>query len=315
MSWFDMRVRALREETHDILGVELASADGAPLPFDWLPGAHVDLHLPGGLVRQYSLVSRPADGHLYLAVKREAESRGGSRWLHEGLRLGQILRVGAPRNLFALEAGSDEVVLVAGGIGITPLLAMYRSCRATGRPVRLHYFARERSGLAFHQELDGQADVFLHVGLDRTAQNGRLAELLSEHATKAGLYCCGPAGFMQQVRERALVEGWPESALHQEHFQAANEPTSAGSFELVLAASGRQVRVGAGESVVAAAARAGVEIALSCGMGICGCCLTRVLDGVPSHCDDYLNADQKASGNWILPCVSGCSSMRLVLDC
>jgi len=315
MSWFDMRVRALREETRDILGVELASVDGAPLPFDWLPGAHVDLRLPNGLVRQYSLISRPADSHLYLAIKHEAQSRGGSRWLHEELRLGQILRVGAPRNLFALEDGSGEVVLVAGGIGITPLLAMYRSCRATGRPVSLHYFARERSGLAFHQELEGQTDVFLHVGLDRAALNDRLAELLSAYATKAGLYCCGPAGFMQQVRERALVEGWPESALHQEHFQAANAPTPVAGFELVLAASGRQVQVGAGESIVAAAARAGVEIPLSCGMGICGCCLTRVLDGVPSHCDDYLDADQKVSGNWILPCVSGCSSTRLVLDC
>ncbi|TCD19982.1 oxidoreductase [Pseudomonas sp. IC_126] len=315
MSWFDMRVRALREEARDILGVELAVEDGAPLPFDWLPGAHVDLRLPDGLVRQYSLVSRPADGHLYLAVKREPESRGGSRWLHEALRLGQILRVGAPRNLFALDDGSDAVMLIAGGIGITPLLAMYRSCRETGRPVRLHCFAREQSGLAFHRELEGQADVFLHVGLDRAALQDRLTELLSEHATKAGLYCCGPAGFMQQVRERALAEGWPESALHQEHFQATKEPTPAGSFELVLSASGRQVQVGAGESVVAAAARAGVEIPLSCGMGICGCCLTRVLDGVPSHCDDYLDADRKASGNWILPCVSGCSGARLVLDC
>lgn len=314
MNWFEMRVRALREEARDILGVELTPADETPLPFDWSPGAHIDLRLPDGLVRQYSLVSRPADGYLYLAVKREPDSRGGSRWLHEGLRLGQVLGVGAPRNLFALHDGSGDVLLVAGGIGITPLLAMYRACRAHARPVRLHCFVRERAGLAFRRELEGQADVHLHVGLERAALHDRLGELFSARDAQASLYCCGPAGFMQQVRERALAAGWPEGALYQEHFQAPAEPASATAFELVLAASGRQVQVMAGESVVAAAARAGVEIPLSCGMGMCGCCLTRVLEGLPEHRDAYLGADEQASGEWMLPCVSGCVGTRLVLD-
>ncbi|MBE7376675.1 MULTISPECIES: PDR/VanB family oxidoreductase [Pseudomonadaceae] len=315
MSGFDMRVCALREEARDVLGVELAPADGVPLPFDWAPGAHVDLRLPNGLVRQYSLVSRPADGHLYFAVKREPGSRGGSRWLHEDLRLGQILGVGEPRNLFELHEGSGEVLLIAGGIGITPLLAMYRACRANARPVGLHYFARERAGLAFRRELEEQADVHLHVGLERAALHDRLGELLSMRGERASLYCCGPAGFMQRVREVALAAGWPEKALHQEHFQAQAEPVTTTGFELVLAASGRQVRVIAGESVAAAAARAGVEIPLSCGMGMCGCCLTRVIEGQPVHRDAYLGAAEQASGEWMLPCVSGCAGARLVLDC
>jgi len=315
MNWFEMRVRALRDEARGVLGVELAPADDAPLPFDWSPGAHVDLRLPDGLVRQYSLVSRPADGHLHLAVKREPDSRGGSRWLHEGLRLGQVLGVGEPRNLFALQDGPGDVLLVAGGIGITPLLAMYRACRAKARPVRLHCFARERAGLAFRRELEGQMDVHLHLGLERAALYDRLGELLSRRGAQASLYCCGPAGFMQQVRERALAAGWPDGALYQEHFQPPTELTTATGFELVLAASGRQVQVMAGESVVAAAARAGVEIPLSCGMGMCGCCLTRVLDGMPEHRDTYLGAAEQASGVWMLPCVSGCAGGRLVLDC
>lgn len=314
MNWFDMRVCALREEARDILGVELAAADGGPLPFAWAPGAHIDLRLPDGLVRQYSLVSRPVDGHLYLVVKREPDSRGGSRWLHEGLRLGQVLGVGAPRNLFALHDGPGDVLLIAGGIGITPLLAMYRACREQARPVRLHYFVRERAGLAFRRELESQADAHLHVGLERAALHDRLGELLSMRGELARLYCCGPDGFMQRVREVALAAGWPEQALHQEHFQAPGEPVSATGFELVLAASGRQVQVRAGESVAAAAARAGVEIPLSCGMGMCGCCLTRVLEGLPEHRDTYLGAAEQASGEWMLPCVSGCVGTRLVLD-
>jgi vanillate O-demethylase ferredoxin subunit len=314
MSWFDMRVRSLREEAREILGLELVPLNGEPLPFSWAPGAHVDVRLPDGLVRQYSLVSQPADGHLYLAIKREEPSRGGSRWLHEHLRLGQTLSVGEPRNLFALEHGEGEVLLVAAGIGITPLLAMHRACRASGRRVQLHYFARERPSLAFLAELQGQERVYLHAGLERTALHDQLGALLSPRREEASLYCCGPAGFMQRVREQALEAGWPENALHQEHFQSSAEPLAAGGFELVLAASGQVVQVAVGETLVAAASRVGVTIPTSCGMGMCGCCLTRVIEGTPEHHDDYLGAAEQASGDWILPCVSGCSGTRLVLD-
>lgn len=314
MSWFDMRVRSLREEARDILGLELVSLSGEPLPFSWSPGAHVDVRLPDGLVRQYSLISQPADGHLYLAIKRDASSRGGSRWLHEHLRLGQTLSVGEPRNLFSLEDGEGEVLLIAAGIGITPLLAMHRACRANGRQVQLHYFAREWPGFAFLKELSGQNQVYLHAGLERAAVHDQLGALLASRHAEANLYCCGPSGFMQRVREQALEAGWPENALHQEYFQPSVEPAVAGGFELVLAASGHAVQVAEGEPLVAAASRVGVTIPTSCCMGMCGCCLTRVLEGAPEHRDDYLGAAEQASGDWILPCVSGCSGTRLVLD-
>jgi ferredoxin len=139
-------------------------------------------------------------------------------------------------------------------------------------------------------------------------------ELLAVRNPKASLYCCDLTGFMQQVRELAQGAGWPEQALHQEHFKAPDEPDSETAFELVLAASRTQVHVRAGESIIDAAARVGVEIPLSCGMGMCGCCLTRVLEGVPAHRDSYLDVDEQASGAWILPCVSACASGRLVLD-
>lgn len=211
MSWFDMRVRSLREEARDILGLELVPLNGEPLPFSWSPGAHVDVRLPDGLVRQYSLVSQPADGHLYLAIKRDGSSRGGSRWLHEHLRLGQTLSVGEPRNLFSLEDGEGEVLLIAAGIGITPLLAMHRACRARGRQVHLHYFAREWPGFAFLKELSGQNQVYLHAGLERAAVHDQLGALLASRHAEANLYCCGPSGFMQRVREQALEAGWPET--------------------------------------------------------------------------------------------------------
>lgn len=180
MSWTPLQVRALRLEADDVLGVELAPPGPAPLPFDWAPGAHVDLRLGNGAVRQYSVVSLPEDGHVYLGIKREKASRGGSQWLHEHLRLGARVEVGLPRNLFSLQPGTGQVVLVAAGIGITPLLAMYRQCQAQGRSVRLLFFTRDAEQVPFIQYLDANTEV--HAGLrapmiDHRVPGGTLAGL------------------------------------------------------------------------------------------------------------------------------------------
>lgn len=316
MSWVEMRVRGLREEAVDILAVELCMPDAAPLPFAWTPGAHVDLQLGDGLVRQYSLTNLADQSGLHLAIKREPDSRGGSRWLHEQLRIGARLRVGEPRNLFPLQDGGDEVWLVAAGIGITPLLAMYRHCLRRGRPVRLLYFARSEAHLAFASTFAGDARASLICGLPPSEVSARLRAELPTWRPGLQLYTCGPAVFMEQVMAQAAAADWPEEARHQEHFQAPANPVEVQvGFELALARSGQRVTVQAGESLVAAAARVGVFIPTSCGMGMCGCCMTRVLSGTPEHRDQYLSDAEQASGEWLMPCVSGCQGARLELDC
>ena len=313
MSWSALHVRSLRLEADDVLGIELAPVDAAPLPFTWAPGAHVDLRLGNGAVRQYSVLSLPEDGHLYLGIKREPASRGGSRWLHEQLRLGAQIEVSAPRNLFALQPGSGPVTLVAAGIGITPLLPMYRQCLAEGRPVRLLYFTRETRQAPFIQRLG--ADVQWYGGL----RAGQIAELLARQfpawQTEAGLYCCGPTGFMDTVEQAALKANWPATALYREHFQA-QQPANpeAHSFSLELRRSGCEVQVQTGENLIQAASRAGVNLEFSCGMGMCGACVCRVLEGEPEHRDECLSDAQRQSGEWIAPCVSGSRGTRLVLD-
>jgi vanillate O-demethylase ferredoxin subunit len=313
MSWSALHVRSLRLEAEDVLGIELAPADATPLPFTWAAGAHVDLRLGNGAVRQYSVLSLPEDGHLYLGIKREPASRGGSRWLHEQLRLGAQIDVSAPRNLFALQPGSGPVTLVAAGIGITPLLPMYRQCLAEGRPVRLLYFTRDTRQAPFMQRLG--VDVQWFGGL----RAGEIAELLGNQfpawQSEAGLYCCGPVGFMDRVEQAALRADWPATALYREHFQA-RQPVNveAQSFSLELRRSGCEVQVQAGESLIQAAARVGVNLEFSCGMGMCGACVCRVLDGEPEHRDECLSDAQRHSGEWIAACVSGCRSSSLVLD-
>lgn len=319
MSWVEMKVRGLREEAEGILGLELCSVSGDGLPFSWTPGAHVDLQMGSGLVRQYSLTNLAEEGCLRLAIKREPESRGGSQWLHEQLRLGARLQVGTPRNLFALQPGTSPVVLAAAGIGITPLLAMYRACRAQQRPVHLYYFSRSPVHSAFLDQLQSQPDVSLFSGLSSAEIAQQLPGLLAGRQPGSQLYSCGPHGFMDCVFESAIVAGWPRDVLYREHFQAplqlADAPANqAQAVQLMLTKSDKQVAVQSGETLVAAAARVGVEITTSCGMGMCGACMTRVVSGEVDHQDQYLSDAERASGMWIMPCVSGCSGNELVLD-
>ncbi|WP_339486529.1 PDR/VanB family oxidoreductase [Pseudomonas sp. EL_65y_Pfl2_R95] len=320
MNWVEMKVRGLREEAEGILGVELCAVKGDALPFSWTPGAHVDLQLAGGLVRQYSLTNLADEGCIRLAIKREPRSRGGSQWLHEQLRLGARIQVGVPRNLFALQPGTGPVVLMAAGIGVTPLLAMYRACRAQQRPVQFYYFSRSLAHSAFLAELHAQPDVSLFSGLSSADIAAQLPQLLANRQPGSQLYSCGPQGFMACVAEQATAAGWPSTAQHREHFnaplQAPELPTThqVPTVQLVLAKSAKQVLVNAGETLVAAAARVGVTIATSCGMGMCGACMCPVLSGEIDHRDQYLSDAERQSGRWILPCVSACSGEELVLD-
>lgn len=320
-----LRVASARMIAADIRLFELVSADASALP-GWSAGAHVRVHLPTGLVRAYSLCNTPQQRDRYvIAVKREAASRGGSAWMHEQLGEGSVLQVAAPQNAFPLIADERAPLLLAAGIGITPLYAMATELAQQGRRHRLHFFARSLGHAAFFHELAGVSHgVSIHLGLDGREADAAIAATLAATACATPLYVCGPAPFIEAARRHALAAGWHAHDFHAELFAApgaaAPLPASAPSsdaeapFELVLQRSGVQCTVLPGQSIVAAAAQVGVVIGTSCGEGFCGSCESRVLDGQPLHRDSVLSATERTSGTTMLPCVSRCSGARLVLD-
>jgi ferredoxin-NADP reductase len=303
----DVLVVARRDEAAGVVGVELALPSGEALPV-WAPGAHIDVELPGGLTRQYSLCGDPADsGRWHIAVLREADGRGGSRWIADELTAGTTLRVRGPRNNFPLQP-ADRYVFVAGGIGITPLLPMIRAVEAAGADWVLHYGGRTRASMAFLGELSLFGDrvrVYPHdeVGLLD------LGSVLDGPA--ALVYCCGPTGLIEALEARC-----PAGTLRVERFTAAPVATDGpeSAFEVVCERSGVTVTVPPGTSVLDAVEDAGVGVLSSCAEGICGTCETTVLEGEPDHRDSLLTEDEKSAGDTMLICVSRCRGARLVLD-
>lgn len=320
MSGGSLTVRVARKaiEAEGIASFELVSVDGQPLPA-FAAGSHVDVQLPGGLTRQYSLCNDPAESHRYLiAVLRDAASRGGSAAMHEQVKEGDTLVISAPKNHFALAHEAQSHLLLAGGIGVTPLLCMAERLVHSGAVFEMHYCTRSRSRTAFVQRIEGSAlagRVQFHFDDGAPAQRADIAALVGPPRPGQHLYVCGPQGFMDAVLARARTQGWPEAQIHYEFFGAAPAAGGeTGAFEVKLASSGRVVPVPAGVSVVKALADCGVVVATSCEQGVCGTCLTRVIDGVPDHRDLYLTPEEQAAGDQFLPCCSRAKSALLVLD-
>lgn len=323
MALLSVMVTRKTVEALDICSFELAAADGGALPA-FSAGAHVGVLLPGGLSRQYSLCNDPAESHLYqLGVLRDAASRGGSATMHDQVQVDDLLQISPPKNHFALAPGATRSLLLAGGIGITPLLCMAERLAHTGAAFELHHCSRSLARTAFVERIRRSsfaAQAFWHLDDGDAAQRLDLAALLGtaqqpRPADGVHLYVCGPKGFMDAVLGGARAAGWPEDQLHCEFFGAA--PAAAdgdAAFEVQLASSGRVVVVPAGQSVVQALAGAGVEVLTSCEQGVCGTCLTRVLAGQPEHRDQYLTPEEQALGDQFLPCCSRSCSPRLVLD-
>lgn len=306
-----------RAETPGIAVFELQAPEGGALPA-FTAGAHVDVHLPNGLVRQYSLCNAPSDGARYLlGVQLAADSRGGSRAMHEQLAVGARLRIGAPRNLFALQPQARHSVLVAAGIGITPILSMAEHLSESGQSFELHYVVRSIEAAAFLPHIRASAFAHrlqLHLGGGASAPHLSPSAFVPAAHSDHHLYVCGPGGFMDAVFGAARERGWAAAQLHQEHFGAAPPARAAGSFELLLARSGRRITVAPEQSAVQALAAAGVVVPTSCEQGVCGTCLTRVLDGVPEHQDLYLSPDEQAANDQFLPCCSRARTACLTLD-
>jgi len=313
------RVRLARKtiEAQDVCSFELVAADGGALaPFS--AGAHVDVHLDDGLVRQYSLCNDPRETHRYLiAVLREPASRGGSVAMH-ALGEGQEIEISEPRNHFALARDARSHLLLAGGIGITPILAMAEQLAAEGAAFEMHYCTRSADRTAFMQRLraaEFAPRVQFHHDDGPATQKLDIPALVVRPQPGTHLYVCGPTGFMDAVLSAARSAGWAESTLHREYFAGTATATdSDGTFDVQLASSGALIRVAADQSVVAALAAAGVQVSVSCEQGVCGTCVTRVLGGTPEHRDLFLTDEEHARGDCFTPCCSRALSPRLVLD-
>ena len=315
---FSVRVARKTVEAEGICSFELVRADGQPLPA-FAAGSHVDVEVPGGFTRQYSLCNDPAETHRYLiAVLRDAGSRGGSQAMHDRVNEGDTLTISAPKNHFALAHDARGHLLLAGGIGVTPLLCMAERLARIGADFEMHYSTRSKARTAFLTRIGASgfsSRVTLHFDDGPDAQRLDIAALLARPEPGRHLYVCGPKGFMDAVIATARAQGWPESRIHYEFFGADVAPVAGdGAFDVKLASSGRVIRVAADLSVVQALVQAGVSVATSCEQGVCGTCLTRVIEGEPEHRDLYLTPEEQAAGDQFLPCCSRSRSPVLVLD-
>ncbi|SCB26786.1 PDR/VanB family oxidoreductase [Cupriavidus alkaliphilus] len=314
----EVRVARRTEEAEGIVSFELAHACGADLP-PFQPGAHIDVHIPGGYVRQYSLCNPANETRRYvIAVLRDAQSRGGSAALHDCVVEGDALRISVPRNHFRLHPGANHSLLFAGGIGVTPMLCMAEQLHREGRPFTLHYCARSWGRMAFHDAISGSdwaGHVQLHFDDGAPGQKLDLQLALDTACADTHLYVCGPRGYMDTVLGQARAGGWSADRLHYEYFKA--EPVhkeSDGAFEVEIASTGTVVMVPADKSIAMVLNEHGFNVSMSCEQGVCGTCVTRVLSGLPDHRDAFLTTEEREANDQMTPCCSRSKSPRLVVD-
>jgi tetrachlorobenzoquinone reductase len=308
----DVRLTAISFAARDTNLYEFRRPDGARLP-PFEPGAHIDLHLPNGLVRQYSLLVPEHDPQRYLiGVKRDAASRGGSRCVHDDLHVGDTLKISVPRNNFALVEDAAHVVLIAGGIGITPLRCMVQRLQALDRSWELHYSCRSRVDMAFIDELGTCKQAKLHFDDENDGRVLGLAAIIEGAPKNSHLYCCGPQPMMAAFE--AATQTWPREQIHVEYFTPKDEPARTGGFVVELARSGQEFFIPPGQSILQVLYEAGIDVDYSCELGICGACETRVISGIPEHRDSVLSEEDQASNTKVMICCAGSKTDRLVLD-
>lgn len=308
-------VHTLRYEAEGIISVELRPhGDTVFAPFE--AGSHIDLHLPNGLVRSYSLLNAPSDqGRYVVGILRDRKSRGGSEFVHSQLRVGSTLQISQPRNNFKLDSEAPHSVLVAGGIGITPIYCMFRQLLALGKSAELIYCARSRKEAALLEQLSGLGAKVLYHFNDEKDCAPDLAKYLAGQPADTHFYCCGPTPMLDAFESTCEALGYPHA--HIERFAAAELPPSADaqqSYDVELKKTGKTVQVGAGLNLLDVLLQAGCDIDYSCREGVCGSCETKVLDGDVDHRDGVLTKAERAANASMMVCVSGCKSRRLVLD-
>lgn len=282
------------------------------------PGSHVDVYLPNGMMRSYSLSNGPELTHAYrITVARDANSRGGSVYMHDKLRVGQIVEISRPRNNFKLAEAAEMSVFIAGGIGVTPFIPMLARLNERGKPWRLHYCTRDKSLAALVGEIerlaaDGAGEFLPNY--DDLVGVLDLPGTLAALPENAHVYCCGPTGMLNAFRAGADAAGIASDRVHFEYFSSEVQSASEGGFTVVLQKSGAEVAVKAGQTILQALLERGVDVPYSCEEGICGACETRVIEGSPDHRDMILSDAEKNKGETMMICCSGSKSARLILD-
>jgi vanillate O-demethylase ferredoxin subunit len=318
-----LRVRVTRiwDEAVDARAFELHALEGETLP-EFTAGAHIGIATPGGHIRQYSLCGAPHEKERYqICVLLADDSCGGSRSMHMDVAVGQMLEIGGPRNLFECTPSDAPSILIAGGIGITPILSMALALEAQGRSFEIHYASRSRRHAAFLDTLKRFGDKVHLYTPEAAGSRLQLDTLFQRHAAIAHFYVCGPERLISAALDAALTAGVPLDRVHFERFAAKHGTTGVGllpsmgtDFELFLARSLRTVTVDRTATLIQAIRSAGVQISTSCEQGVCGTCMTTVLEGDVDHRDGYLSDEEKRAGNVIIPCCSTARSTRLVLD-
>ena len=317
---FPVRVVSVTYEARDVLSFVLAREDGTDL-WSFEPGSHVDVHLPNDLMRSYSLSNAGTEhGRYRITVARDANSKGGSTFMHDSLQAGRMIEIGKPRNNFPLFEQAPLSVFIAGGIGVTPFLPMMVRLNALGRRWRIHYCVRTRDRAGLLQEIEGLA---ASAGLGEVVPNfdeepgGTMLDLrgvVAALSPQDHIYCCGPIGMLDAFRSACAGGGIADDRVHFEYFSSNVEAAAEGGYEVVLEKSGKSVRVAEGETLLDALIRAGANIPFSCQEGVCGACETRVLDGTPDHRDLILTERERAANRTMMVCCSGSLSPVLKLD-
>jgi vanillate O-demethylase ferredoxin subunit len=305
-------VRAIRWEAEGINSYVLEPVNGRLMPA-FSPGAHIDVQLKPGLSRSYSLVNDPAiRGYYEIAVHHAIESRGGSRHIHQEWRVGETVEISDPKNNFPMIEDAVHTVLIAGGIGVTPMLPMIARLEKLGRSWELHYVAATPKRAAYVDRLQDYDNVHVHYDAAPGGQRLDLASICATAPDEAHLYCCGPSGMLDAFV--ATNAGRPEGHAHIEYFSAETEIATDGGYVLELARSGKTVSVAEGETMLDALLAAGIDVGFACAEGVCGTCEVKVLDGVPDHRDHFLTEAEKAANRSIMVCCSGSKTANLVLD-
>lgn len=309
------RVLERQNIAEDIICLTLEAEDGTALP-SWTPGAHIDVHIRPGLVRQYSLTGLRSDGRYRIAIQKEVNSRGGSVEAHRRYWPNAKIQIGSPRNNFPLHENAREVLLFSGGIGLTPLLAMAWRLHELDRDFTWHVSARTHARLPFSTEVAGlpfRDKIVLHIDEDSEGNPLNTDTILQAAGTDCLVYVCGPRGYMSHVEDAAKRRGIVPGNVHKEHFGAEIDLTGE-PFTVVAERSGRSVEVGAGETILSALQRAGIKVETACQNGVCGSCLTTVVEGRPDHRDMVLTDVEKASNTQIAVCCSRSMTKVLRLD-
>lgn len=308
----NLRIKSAVWEAPNIVSYELRPTTNAELPA-FTAGSHIDITLSNKMVRSYSLLNPQSERHRYvIAVQRDRESRGGSKWIHQNFRPGEILSVNEPRNNFKLDETAEKSIFIAGGIGITPMLSMIERLETIGRDWQLIFCARTRASAPFLGLLDSNQRVRINFDREPGAEMLDIPALVQGSSPKAHLYCCGPTtmldAFEQATKDR------DRDTVHVEYFTAKEPPATEGGFTVVLAKSGKEIVIPAGKTILDALKDEGLDLPYSCTEGICGTCETKVLEGTPDHRDRILTDAEKAANKTMMICCSGSKSGRLLLD-